>query len=85
MTIIFLMSAAGVGFVGGLVTALLFFMPKTVGTIIIDMSDPAKDNYLLDVEDNLDTLPKQKAVSFKIKVKTERMFNNYRPYNDNDI
>lgn len=39
---------------------------STMGTLMIDHSDPEKDRYLFDLGDNLDKLSKKKRIILKV-------------------
>ena len=41
---------------------------KTIGTLLIDTTDPEKDMYSLQIDSPIDKLPKMRSVKLKIKV-----------------
>lgn len=55
-----------VGFVIGSLIVLIFYASKYSGFLRIDVSDSEKDVYLIDINKDLNTLPKKKIIVLKI-------------------
>lgn len=60
-----------IGVICGIIASKIFQrFRKTIGTLIVDMSDPDKDIYRLEI-DNLDNIPKMKYILLKVETSKE--------------
>lgn len=57
-------------FLAGVITKRIF-SPKTVGCLHIDTSDPKKDQFLLEINDDMNDIYERKAITLFIDNKEE--------------
>lgn len=59
-----------IGFILGIIIAIIIFRCRIVGSLRVDNSDPSENPYIfLELEHNLDAVYKKKYVVLKVKIK----------------